>query len=112
MGYNTAAMFLNDAIDGLKTDPNVGHRIFEAIITSDRPENRKRGFTDFPIGNYCNGGLVLPSRHADDIQVIAFGRNYAKVLGVTWHANMEEPLEVIKALADQMGYRLVKKPAR
>lgn len=111
MGYNTAALFLNDAIDGLKTDPNIGQKIYEAIITAPRQGDR---YTDFSIGNHCNGGMVLPSCHADVVQVIALGGNYMKPMGNLYGAwrDMQEPEKLLKSLADQMGYRMVKKPSR
>jgi hypothetical protein len=112
MGYNTAAMFLNDAIDGLKRDPDIGHKIYEAIIMADRPGNRERGYTDFSISNHCNGGMVIPSRHADEVQIVAVGGNYMKRLGYSYWTRMDDPVEMCKALADQLGYRLVKKAER
>ncbi len=112
MGYNTTALFLNDAIGNLKTDPDIGRKIYEAILVTQRPENQKG--VDFSIGNHCNGGMVLPSHHADQVQIIAAGGNYMRSLGVIYGGwrNMQDTVELTKKLADSLGYRLVKKPRR
>lgn len=113
MGYNTAVMILNDAMDGLKTDPDVGKKLHDAILRSSRPEFRERG-VDFSIGNHCNGGGVLPSQHADQVQIIAVGGNYMRPLGTVWNGwrDMQDSVEMTKKLADSLGYRLVKKASK
>ena len=110
MGYNTAAMFLNDALGNLKTDPDIGRKIYDAILVSSRPEYREKG-VDFSIGNHCNGGMVLPSRHADEVQVVAVGGNYMRPLGAIYYgwSAMDDSVEMCKRLADSLGYRLVQK---
>lgn len=111
MGYNTAVLILNDAAHNLETDPDVGRKLYKAMGESQYSENRERG-VDFSIGNHCNGGLVLPAHHADDIQVLVVGRNYMRHLGKVYHVDMEDPVAVTKQLADSLGYKLVKKAAR
>lgn len=113
MGYNTAALFLNDAMGNLKTDPDIGNKIYEAILISSRPEYREKG-VEFSIGNHCNGGMVLPSRHADEVQIIAVGANYMRPLGTVYYAwsQMDDSVEMCRRLADSLGYNLVKKPER
>ena len=104
MGYNTAAMFLNDTVHTLKDDTTLGRRIYEAIGDSQHPDNRNG--VDF------RGGILLPSRHADDVQVIAVGHNHMRLLGVAFHVDMQDSVEVLKRVADEYGYRLVKKAGR
>jgi hypothetical protein len=90
----------------LKTDPEVGPKLYEAILTAPR-----KGYNEFSIGNHCNGGMVLPSQHADCTQIIAVGGNYIKSLADNNYVNMEDPVEVAKHLAATLGYRLVKRKA-
>lgn len=113
MGYQTGVMLLNDHLDGLKTDVGFGPRLYDAILESSRPEYREKG-KSLPLGYCGNGAMVLSSQHADQVQMIAVGGNYMKRLGVLWGAwpNMQEPEKLLKELADQMGYRLVRKPQR
>jgi hypothetical protein len=113
MGYQTAVTILNDAVDQLKTDVGFGPRLLDAILISQRPEYRERG-VDVSLGNHCNAVMVLPSHHADVVQVVAVGGNYMRPLGNLYGAwrNMQEPEKLLKELADQMGYRLVRKAQR
>lgn len=108
MGYNTPVMILNDAMSNLKTDADVGRKMYEAMLLSSRPEYRNRG-VDFSIGNHCNGGMVLPSRHADETRLIAVGGNYMTDIGSVWGASMDDPEALCRALAEKLGFRLVKK---
>lgn len=107
MGYNTAVLILNDAAHNLKTDPNVGEKLYNAMGEAQRGKP-----VDFSIGNHGNGGLVMPSRHADDIQVIAVGQNYMSSLANIYYVDMTDPVELTKRVADSLGYRLVKKAAK
>lgn len=113
MGYNTAVMLLNDHIDGLNTDTGFGPRLHDSILESSRPEYRGRG-KSLPLGHCGNGAMVLESQHADNVQIVAVGGNCMIPLGTLWGAwrHMTEPEKLLKSLADQMGYRLVRKPQR
>lgn len=111
MGHNTAALFLNDALGNLKTDPNIGEKIHDAIMMSSRPEYRDRGL-DFSIGNHANGGMVLSSQHADATQLISVGGNYMRRMYTGYYLDMLDSEKCCKALADALGYRLVKKAAK
>lgn len=113
MGYNTAVLLLNDHIDGLTTDKGFGERLYGAILDSSRPEYRNKGKT-LPLGSCGNGAMVMPSQHADVVQVVAVGGNCMITLGNLWGAwpQMRDPDKLLKTLADQMGYRLVRKSPR
>lgn len=110
MGYNTAFLILNDAANQLLKDPDVGRKMHEAMLSSSLPEYAVKG-VGFSIGNHSNGGMVLPSRHADDVQLIAVGYNYMRRLADVYHVDITDSVEVCKRLADALGYRLVKKPS-
>lgn len=101
MGFNTAILLLNDATDQLSKDPKLGENMQSAILQAYREP------ISFPIGNHANAGLVIPSRHADEIQVVLFGRNTAERIGTTYGAMDAET--VLRQLADQHGYVLRKK---
>lgn len=108
MGFNTPVLILNDAMENLRTDPLVGTKLYNAIMHSTSPKYRDRG-VDFSIGNHCNGGLVLPSKHADETQVIAVGGNYMRSVYSGYYLDMMDSVKICKAVADSLGYRLVKK---
>jgi hypothetical protein len=111
MGYNTPVLILNDAMDNLKTDADVGRKMYEAMLETPHPSKRVNGVS-FSIGNHCNGGMVLPSAHADDVQVIAVGYNYMRRLGTVYNVELDNPEMVLKQLADSLGYRLVKRASK
>lgn len=106
MGYNTAVLILNDAMGNLKTDPDVGRKLYDAMGESSRPEYREKG-VDFSIGNHGNGGMVLPSYHADTTQIIAVGGNYMRRLGVTF-GSLTDDERLLKNLAESLGYTVTK----
>lgn len=106
MGFNTALMILNDAADGLKDNPDVGTSIYNALLESQRGKP-----VDFSIKSYANGGVVLPSHHADVVQLIAVGGNdMTPVVNLygAWR-EMSEPEELLRRFADQLGFRIVRK---
>lgn len=113
MGYQTSVMLLNDHIDGLKTDTGFGERLYHSILEATLPQYRDKG-KSLSLGNCGNGAMVLPSQHADNVQIVAVGGNYMKNIGTLWGRwpQMQEPEKLLKELADQMGYRLVRKPQR
>lgn len=110
MGYNTAAFFLNDAIDALVSDPDAGKKIYEAIMNGYRHDS----VTDFNIGSNYNAGSVVQSKHANDVQIVAVGGNRMRLLGTAWNGwrQMDDTVALLRELADREGYRLVKKPVK
>lgn len=111
MGYNTAVLVLNDGADLLASDPEAGRKIYEGILTAPRDRDRA---TYVSLGNHCNPVSVLPSHHADEVQIIAIGGNSIVPLAVLYHSwrDMSDPAALLKKLADQLGYRIVKKPTK
>lgn len=95
MGFNTAAIILNDALSSLDRD-DAGRHIRSAIQAGSRGE----GWT--PVGV-----TVLPSQHADTVQIVAVGGNRIFTLGYgNWR---DDPESLLRALADQIGFRVVRK---
>lgn len=109
MGYNTALLIMNDAAEGLKTDPNVGKAIYDALGEAQYSRNKEG--VSFSIGNHANGGYLLPSRHADEVQIVAVGGNCMTRLGSIYYGwrDMVDPDKLVHRLADELGYKLVKK---
>lgn len=113
MGYNTAVLILNDAASGLRDDPNVGTKLYDAIGRATYPDGLTGEYaSDFSIGNHANGGRVLASRHADDTQIVAIGQNSIRSVANLYHLDMHNDIEVLEALAERLGYRVVKKPEK
>lgn len=95
MGLNTAAIILNDRLADLEK-PEAGEAISHAI----QNPRHKDGWTP-------HGVTVLPSVHADTIQIVAIGGNTIRVLGYGGYRDDDETL--LRKLADSLGFRLVRK---
>lgn len=98
MGLNTAAVILNDCLHDLEQG-GAGREIVRAIHAGSHHD----GWT--PVGV-----TVLPSVHADTMQIVAIGGNSIRTLGYGRCRDTDEDL--LRKLADHMGFRLVRKAKR
>lgn len=98
MGFNTAAIILNDRLHDIARDERIGERIQSSVLTRRRRHSEAVGM-DF-----------LPSEHADTAQVVVIAANSIRALGYGhWQ---DDDLALIRKLADAAGYTLRRKPAR
>lgn len=106
MGFNTAAIVLNDSLNSIAEDPEIGERIRQAVNSSWRDEG---DITARGHGIHIGAIRVLPPQHADYVQIVAIGRNTIRRLGTSgkW-----EPEDLLRDLADQLGYSLRKKASK
>lgn len=118
MGFNTALMVLNDGLHCLDDDPDAGKRIYNMVLeacTGRRGEVFSTGLAIMHNGEArgSHGGVVscLSSLHADELQIIAVGGNRIQYLGYGGGYSAD-PETMLRNLADQMGYRIVKKASR
>jgi hypothetical protein len=95
MGLNTACIIRNDFLHQLRDDPKLGEKIWGAVVSRGRGEYHGQGFD------------VLPSCHADYIQVVAIGGNTIRRLGYGGDYKADD-IEILRNLASRMGYRIVK----
>lgn len=111
MGYNTAILMLNDGQHDLENEVEVGKKISQAMSLSQRPEYREKG-VNVGLCGFANPMTVMSAEHADDVQVLAVGGNSIIRLGTLYGdwSYMLDKEALLKRLADQMGYRVVKKP--
>jgi hypothetical protein len=109
MGFNTAVIICNDQLDRLVTDPDAGKVIGDAISEANygfRIDGARRS----GAAAYGRHGIgALPSRHADDCQLVLIGHNSIQLVGQCWTG---DPLEAVRQVANQLGYDLRKKPER
>lgn len=111
MGYNTTLMVLNDAIHEIDKDPAGWWAKTKKVMAGSigRGEGESYGF-----GNHANGFRVVAQDHADIVNVIAVGGNYAAILGRVYNGNQaihdpEGQLRLLREIAAQHGYGLVKR---
>lgn len=102
MGFNTTILILNDACHHIKDDKQFAKKLASAI-----DELSLGGPVNISAGNHCNAALAIESHHASAYSVIAVGGNTARVIGYT--GLLDSDVEVLRELASQQGYRLVKK---
>jgi hypothetical protein len=117
MGYNTAAIILNDGLDQFSKDPNTGLHIRNGVMQAHRKKQT------IPLGNHCNPMTVLPPCHADETQVIIIhgncirraARMYGPVEyrsepgGVLYDDDSDElGVALLKRLAHHLGYSMRK----
>lgn len=98
MGLNTAVIIRNDFLHEIKDDPEFGQKVYTAVISRGR-EYHGQSFD------------VLPSAHADYLQIVAIGGNTIRLLGFggTYQSDDEAALRYV---ADAMGFRLVRKAVK
>lgn len=99
MGFNTAIIVRNDFLYQVKDDSEFGQKVYGAIISNGRGPYHGQSFG------------VLPSDHADNMQIIAIGGNSIRRLGYggDWGANDET---ILRNLASSMGFKLVRKAVK
>ena len=109
MGYNTAIIICNDQLHDLARDPDTGRAIDRMIgeANAGRRTAEGREVGQAAYGRFSMG--ALPSRHADEGQLILVGGNCIQTVARCWTF---DPLEALKQAADQLGYTLHKKPER
>lgn len=95
MGFNTAVIILNDHLHEIEKDPEFGQKLAHAIRVAGRE------------GQYNSGFDVLPTQHADTMQVCIVGGNSIQRLGFSHWSDDKEG--VLRTIARDMGFDLRKR---
>lgn len=107
MGYNTTLVILNDSLNCIEEDANFGKKVANAI----RAVLGKGKPIDICSGFHANAASVIETHHADEMKIIAVGGNCGEDLGYVGGYRATQ-LDMLKSLADRLGYRIAKKPAK
>lgn len=108
MGLNSTLIILNDGLHQISEDKDFGQKVADAIqkVRHGKPEV-------ISSGSHANVAYVVETHHADYTSIVAVGGNHATQIGTTHgtthHHKDETQIEILKQLAEKMGYRLVKK---
>jgi hypothetical protein len=105
MGYNTTLIILNDALHEIRDDVHFGSKVYHAAI---RVSGNLKPI-DISSGWHANAATVIEMHHADQIKLIAIGGNCGQDLGYVGDYRAK-PIDMLKALAESLGYRVSKKP--
>lgn len=110
MGYNTTVMILNDALESIEKDPDFGKNLAAGV---------RRVTLGKPVDVFSKNGsaaTVIETHHADGTSLVAVGGNDGISLGTFYYVGNpyedEGKVAILKALAEQLGYRIVKKSAK
>lgn len=114
MGLNTGVVILNDALGQIKDHPEEFVQNLRVAIGEYNQNGGKS--VDIRVGNHVNAAAVFHQSHADNTGVYALGGNHATRLLETYnggrHHSDEDKLELLKRLADEMGYNISRKPVK
>lgn len=102
MGYNSTVVVMNDALHQIENDPDFGKKLAQAV----RSLSVRNDYADVSAGNHCNAATVVATHHADIHSVVIVGGNNGKVIGSSLYSDTEK---IFREVADQLGYRLLKK---
>ena len=98
MGFNTAVMILNDHIHEIAKDRHFGEKLAEAISRAGRERL------------YTSGFEVLPTQHADTMQIVAIGGNTMRRLG--YSSCYADDEQILRDLANDLGFRVSRKRSK
>lgn len=109
MGYNTGLIVLNDALDQISKHPvEFVQKLSEAVAFNMRGDKP----IDISAGNHANAATVFHQSHADNVGVYAIGGNcasrFVEIHNGGRHVSDEDKVLLLKAMANEMGFRLVK----
>lgn len=102
MGLNTAALILNDALHTIRRDPEIGDKIDNGIATAHRMGGDIAAHS--ANGTHIGAIQVLPSQHADYVQIVAVGGNCIRRLGTVRDISAsdgEDHLSQVRHLLDR-----------
>ncbi len=104
MGFNTTVVIYNDSLFGINTD-TFGVKLCDAVLSMSR------GHSPIKVDNAAS---VIETHHVDGTSLVAVGGNDARSLGVFYPYGEAEDKDVLllKALADKLGYRVVRKSGK
>lgn len=116
MGWNTSILFLNDSIDVIKDNPeSVVNNICQMMdgVYNLRQRDLCAGDT-LQVGDRGNPMTLIHRDHADVTNLVAIGGNYCSTIfrgnNHGYHHDKEKQIELLKAAAESLGYRLSKIP--
>ena len=106
MGFNSTLLLLNDQLSSIERNPVAFVKEMLNAISSIGCSGDQQDF-------WPGQSTVMSVSHADTVTVLAVGGNHATVLGRVRnggkHHTTEDQEFILKRLADEYGFRLVRK---
>lgn len=107
MGYNSTIVVMNDALHDIAMDEQFGKN----LSTSISRFFLKSRLLDVPARGFANAATVIGVENSDTIVPYIIGGNTGSLVEkvyIRWNAGNQEE-DLLKQLADKLGYNLVKK---
>lgn len=110
MGYNSTLVVLNDGLDFIKDDKDIGAKIRSAVLKL----SVSNGPVDIDAGSHVNAMTAIESHHADGLVPVLVGGNYGQVVKNVWIPYISDHAEMylLKELAHKLGYNVSKSQRR
>jgi hypothetical protein len=116
MGYNSLLFVLNDRLSDINRDPKTfwenGQEAHRAAMNC-KPD-REKTERQLEARRFAHQSEWVWNGHADQVGIVAVGYNTPVVLGSAYcvgdFTKEAGQVEILKQLADSLGYKLIKKP--
>jgi hypothetical protein len=118
MGFNTTVVVHNDSLGTISKDPEFGKNLARAILSIGFRDDKCIGVSAHADNCvHCNAVEVIETHHADSVVAVAVGGNYGVEIGYaggykTMGSDVDSKIEMVRTLAENLGYTLRKKPKR
>jgi len=111
-GHNGILLIRNFCIKDIeKNTLGFWKKVKQELEKKEHDENEKCKY--FGFGDSVNGFAIVANAPVEYTNVLAVGQNYATVLGKYktsyGHHKNEDKVKLVKKLADDLGYKLVRK---
>jgi hypothetical protein len=111
MGFNTTVVVMNDSLGTIAKDKDFGKKLADAISSIGMYD--KGATVDVSarskLCTCCNAATVIETHHADHKTLIAVGGNMGEIVSNWAGSYTADKEEMLRNLADNMGYSLRKK---
>ena len=97
-----------DALHEIDKDPEFNHKLVSAI----RSKTIRNGIIDVSACNHVNAASVIEVHHADRLVPVLVGGNTGQVVEGVSIGFRDGDMELLRALAAKLGYRIGKIPAK
>lgn len=112
MGYNATVVVMVDALQDIAKDSKFGERLSEAVsdVLNWRERKDVPAIPDGARGVFCNAATVIEAHHADQNVLVKIGGNFGQVIDTGYVGYRADNVQILKAMAEKLGYRISKKP--
>lgn len=104
MGLNTTIVLMNDCLDNIKNDSDIGYKIWYAV------SKHHSKIIEIDSGGACGALKIISSNHNSSFVPVLVGGNTGMVVDINISLTSENyKLDLLKSLADKLGYKISKK---